>query len=163
MGRRMGFRFWAGFLTVAVLGTLSHFVYEWSGSVLAGAFCAVNESTWEHMKLLFFPTLLFTLTQLFWPGDRERCFPAVRAVSVTVGLAAIPTLFYTYIGVLGRMVSWVNILIFYLADAGLFLLDGWLCRWGRLRRPWQQVAGLIWLWVLALLFVWWTFRPPHIG
>ena len=29
-----------------------------------GAFCAVNESTWEHMKLLFFPALLFTMIQI---------------------------------------------------------------------------------------------------
>ena len=44
----------AGFLFTAAVGALLHFSYDWSGgTVLAAAFSAVNESTWEHMKLLF--------------------------------------------------------------------------------------------------------------
>ena len=43
----------AGFLFTAAVGALLHFTYDWSGgTVLAAAFSAVNESTWEHMKLL---------------------------------------------------------------------------------------------------------------
>ncbi len=152
----------AGFLTVAVLGTVLHFVYEWSGNFLwAGAFCAVNESTWEHMKLLFFPVLLLTAAQ-FCAGRQEELL-AARAISVTVGLALIPILFYTYTGVLGRMVSWANILIFYLADGGLFWLDRRLMGHRRLRGPALQIAGLLWLWLLAFFFVWWTFDPPRMG
>ena len=95
MGRR--WRFWplTGFLTAAVLGTLAHFAYRWSGgALLAGVFCAVNESVWEHMKLLFFPVFLFTAAQ-FCVGERDGLL-AARAVSVTAGLALIPTLYYTY-------------------------------------------------------------------
>ena len=69
MGKRLNFWPLAGFLTVSALGTLAHFAYEWSGKqLLAGAFCAVNESTWEHMKLLFFPALLFTFSLPQGPG-----------------------------------------------------------------------------------------------
>ena len=65
MRKRFDIWTWAGFFTAAVLGTLDHFAYDWSGKSLpVGAFCAVNESTWEHMKLLFFPVLLFTAVQL---------------------------------------------------------------------------------------------------
>ena len=46
----------AGFIFTAVFGTLSHFFYDWSNeNVLIGLISPVNESTWEHMKLLFFP------------------------------------------------------------------------------------------------------------
>ena len=162
MRKRFDIWTWAGFFTAAVLGTLGHFAYDWSGKSLpVGAFCAVNESTWEHMKLLFFPVLLFTAVQLClrW----ESGLLAARAVSTTAGLAAIPALFYTYSGVLGRTVDWVNILIFYAADAALFGLDSRLRRSGHFRAPWLQTAGALWLWLLAFLFVWWTFRPPHIG
>lgn len=162
MRKRFDIWTWAGFFTGAVLGTLGHFAYDWSGKSLpVGAFCAVNESTWEHMKLLFFPVLLFTAAQLClrW----ESGLLAARAVSTTAGLVAIPALFYTYSGVLGRTVDWVNILIFYVADAALFGLDSRLRRSGHFRAPWLQTAGALWLWLLAFLFVWWTFRPPHIG
>ena len=41
---------------VFALGTLLHFVYDWSWqNQIIGAFSAVNESTWEHLKLIFFP------------------------------------------------------------------------------------------------------------
>lgn len=162
MRKRFDIWTWAGFFTAAVLGTLGHFAYDWNGKSLpVGAFCAVNESTWEHMKLLFFPVLLFTAVQLClrW----ESGLLAARAVSTTAGLVAIPALFYTYSGVLGRTVDWVNILIFYVADAALFGLDSRLRRSGHFRAPWLQTAGALWLWLLAFLFVWWTFRPPHIG
>ena len=154
----------AGFLTVSLLGTLAHFAYEWSGgSLLAGAFCAVNESTWEHMKLLFFPVLLFTVFQLSASGEHDGALPAVRAVGVTAGLLLIPVLYYTYTGILGSHVMWADIAVFYLAAAAVFWLDDRLRRRVRLWKPWQQAAGLLWLWLLAFLFVWWTFQPPRIG
>lgn len=49
-----------GFLFVGILGTLFHFVYDWCGHArLIGLFVPVNESTWEHMKLLFIPMLIY--------------------------------------------------------------------------------------------------------
>ncbi len=51
-----------GFFVVGILGTLFHFVYGWSGQLwLVGLFVPVNESTWEHMKLLFIPMLIYIM------------------------------------------------------------------------------------------------------
>ena len=157
--------FWelAGFVFTGAAGTLLHFVYEWSGgSVLAAAFSAVNESTWEHMKLLFFPALVFSVVQVWALGRTYPDLLEVRAISVLAGLALIPTLFYTYTGVLGFHVMWADIAVFFLAALGMCALEFRLL--GRRRAAlWRQVAGLLLLWVLAFLFVYWTFRPPHLG
>ena len=164
MERRLFFWELGGFLFTGALGTLLHFVYEWSGgSMLAGAFSAVNESTWEHMKLLFVPVFLFSVVQVCLLGRDCPHLLWSRALSTLAGLALIPVLFYTYSGVLGRSVTWANIAVFYLADAGLFALDGWLLRRGRRGTLWQQVAGLAVLWGLMFIFVLCTFRPPHIA
>ncbi|MEG1594554.1 MAG: DUF6512 family protein, partial [Oscillibacter sp.] len=70
----------AGFLCTVAAGTLQHFVFEWSGgSSLAAAFSAVNESTWEHMKLLYFPLFLFSMVEFCFQGRNYPNFPAVRA------------------------------------------------------------------------------------
>ena len=160
MGRRLFYWELAGFLLTGALGTLLHFVYEWSGgSALAAAFSAVNESTWEHMKLLFFPLFLFSVVQVCAMGRNYPNFLAVRALSTLTGLALIPVLFYTYSGVLGHHIAWVNIAVFYLADLGAFLLDGALLRRGRLSSAWHQLLGLLALWGLAFCFVWCTFHP----
>ena len=54
-----------GFAFTGAVGTLLHFVYEWTGgNPLIAAFCAVNESTWEHMKLLAVPWLVWTVVTI---------------------------------------------------------------------------------------------------
>ena len=58
---------------------------------------------------------------------------------------------------------WADVAIFYLSAAVTFWLDSLLRRQRRLWGMGRQVAGLVWLWVLAFLFVWWTFSPPHIA
>ena len=55
-----------GFAVTSLVGTVLHFLYDWLGeSVLVAPFSGVNESTWEHMKLLFWPMLIFALFQSF--------------------------------------------------------------------------------------------------
>ena len=133
MRRRLFFWELAGFLFTGALGVLLHFLYEWSGgNTLAAAFSAVNESTWEHMKLLFFPMFVFSVFQVCIMGRNYPNFLAARAASILTGLVLIPVLFYTYTGVLGRNINWVDIAIFFLADLGAFLLDAWLLRRGKL-------------------------------
>lgn len=157
--------FWAlaGFLFTGALGSLLHFTYEWSGGLLTAAFSAVNESTWEHMKLLFVPLFLFSVVQICVMGKNYPNFLAVRAVSTLAGLVLIPVLFYTYTGVLGFHVMWADIAVFFLADLGTFALDHHLLGRERFSEPWQQLMGLLVLWALAFLFVWCTFRPPHLA
>ena len=58
------------FIFISVLGVLLHFTYEWSGdNAVVGLFSAVNESTWEHLKLLFFPFLLLTILEVLLRGN----------------------------------------------------------------------------------------------
>jgi len=49
----------------ALLGSAMHFLYELLPSVPTAVLAPVNESPWEHLKLLFYPTLLaaFYLTR----------------------------------------------------------------------------------------------------
>lgn len=153
-----------GFLITAALGTALHFTYDWSGGwEVAAAFSAVNESTWEHMKLLFFPVFVFSVVQMCLLGRNYPNFLAVRAASVLAGTALIPILFYTYTGILGYHIMWADILVFLLADLGMFALDFHLLQRGRLTAGWQQMLGLLALWGLAFLFVYFTFQPPEMA
>ena len=148
MRKRLFFWELAGFLFTSAVGSLLHFVYEWSGGSLAAAVVsAVNESTWEHMKLLFVPMFLFSVVQVCVLGKTYPNFLAVRAVSIVTGLTLIPVLYYTYTGAWGQMRDWANIAVFFLAALGAFLLDCSLLRRNRLSSPWQQVLGLVMLWV----------------
>ena len=162
MGKRLFYWELAGALFTAAMGTLLHFVYDWSGGWgAAAAFSAVNESTWEHMKLLFFPMFLFSVVQVCCLGRNYPNFLAARGVSTVTGVALIPVLFYTYTGVLGRHLLWADIAVLYLSVLGAFALDFRLLRRGRFTSLWQQILGLLALWGLAFLFVYCTFHPPE--
>lgn len=152
---------WFGFLFVGAVGTLLHFVFDWThASPLAAAFSAVNESTWEHMKLLFVPFFLFTTVQFVFFAEPLHNFFAVKAAALLAGLLTIPVLFYTLNGSFGKTPSWVNIAIFYLADALCFLTSRRLLTRGALRGGAWQAAGFALLWLLAFAFVYFTYRPP---
>ena len=47
---------------ISLIGTLLHFMYEWSGhNKVVSLFAAVNESTWEHIKIALTPSFIWTL------------------------------------------------------------------------------------------------------
>ena len=49
-----------GTIFVSVLGSLAHFFYDWTNNnAFVGLLTPINESTWEHMKLIFFQCFSF--------------------------------------------------------------------------------------------------------
>ena len=71
----------AGAIFVLIAGTLSHFVYEWSGqNFILGFFFPIDESTWEHMKLIFFPMLSYSLFMNRQLKDDHPCVTSSPAL-----------------------------------------------------------------------------------
>ena len=75
MYRRLNIFLIIGAVFTIITGTLLHFVYEWSGeSLFVGIFSPINESVWEHLKLLFFPMSVWILIGYFIFGKTENYF-----------------------------------------------------------------------------------------
>ena len=154
----------AGLLFTIAAGNLLHFVYDWSGkNDIVAAFAATNESTWEHMKLLAMPWIIWSFIEWLALRRRKSPVPAARGAGLLVGLTAIPMLFYTYQGIVGRNLPPVNIIIFQAA----VLLAFWVSwhiqdkrKWSG--KPWQWMGGLLLL-AAGVLFVLWTYRPPRLA
>ncbi len=71
MYRRLNIFLIIGAVFTIITGTLLHFVYEWSGeSLFVGIFSPINESVWEHLKLLFFPMSVWILIGYFIFGKK---------------------------------------------------------------------------------------------
>jgi hypothetical protein len=150
-----------GFAVSALLGTLLHFLYDFSGEALwAAPFSGVNESTWEHMKLLFWPMLIFTIAQAFFFRERKD-FLCIKLRGILLGLILIPALFYTYNGAIGKSPDFINIAIFFVSAAIAYLYETRLLYTERVHFC-AQKAAIAALSVLALLFVLFTFRAPHL-
>lgn len=152
----------AGFFFTAILGTLSHFFYQWSGeNPVVSLFSPINESVWEHMKLVFFPILLWFL--LMSPPMRKEypcAGPALLAGNL-IGTLLIPVLFYTYSGILGHSITFVDILIFFIAVFTAFC-TGWKFKFSD-RLCTIRTLLLVLTALAALSFFVFTFLPPDIS
>lgn len=151
-----------GFAVTSLSGTVLHFLYEWLGrAVCIAPFSAVNESTWEHMKIFFFPAFIFAILQSFFFRNRED-FWSVKLRGIIIGLLLIPVLFYTYNGAIGRSPAWVNISIFFVSAAIAYLYEARLFNTNSLRYKSSKLPFAV-LSVIALLFIVFTFATPEIS
>lgn len=110
-----------GTIFVILAGTISHFVYEWSGhNFILGLFFPVSESTWEHMKLCFFPMLLYSLYMNHKLKDDYPCVTSALLFGLLLGTVLIPVIFYTYSGILGQNYLPLDIATFILSVVWAF-------------------------------------------
>ena len=146
---------------VFALGSIFHFLYDWTNLKIIAAFSSVNESTFEHMKILFFPMLFASIFQSFYFKNEYNNFWTIKLKGTLVGVLLIPILFYTLTGAFGTLKGYQNILIFffsiliaYVYEAKLFNLV--------LPCKSREVLAKILLVILAVLFIVFTFYPPKI-
>ena len=151
-----------GFAITVLGGTLLHFLYDWlGGATLIAPFSGVNESTWEHMKLLFWPMFIFAIVQSFFFKDRKD-FWCVKLKGILLGLLLIPILFYTYNGAIAKSPDWLNIAIFFISAAVAYIFEtrqfnnkNVICK----KPKW----AILTICIIAVLFVAFTFFTPEIG
>ena len=151
-----------GILAVWVSGSLFHFVYDWTGkNTFVGLFFPTNESTWEHMKLIFFPMLLFSLFAIPKLKENHPCITSSLFSGILVGTALIPVIFYTYTGILGYNVFILDLLTFILAVIIAFSIVYKLTLSCRMQNRTTLLCAVIC--VVLICFLIFTFNPPNIG
>ena len=161
MKREIGlWQLW-GFAITSLGGTLLHFLYDWiGGAVWIAPFSGVNESTWEHMKLLFWPMFIFAIVQSFFFKGRED-FWCVKLKGTLLGLSLIPIIFYTYNGVIGKSPDWINITIFFVAAAMTYLYETRLFK--SEAKACKSKLAIAVLGIIGVLFIIFTFDTPEIN
>lgn len=162
MKRSIGLWQLMGFAVTSLGGTLLHFLYDWLGEALwIAPFSGVNESTWEHMKLIFWPMLIFATVQSFF-FDKLEYFWYVKLRGILLGITLIPIIFYTYNGVIGRSPNFINIAIFFISAAIAYIYETRLFNNNPTAFKKPTLAILL-LCAIALLFVIFTFATPEIN
>jgi len=163
MNRKNIFRWEAGGAAfIIAAGSALHFVFEWSGEWRPVAWlAAVNESTWEHFKLGFWPALLFALIEYPVLKGKAENFWAGKATCLWAMPVIIGTVFYGYKAALGRHFLWADILLFVLAAViGQYLSFRILT--ARPLSPTRKKIALAGLIILLSAFALLTYFPPRL-
>ena len=151
------------FFFIGLVGASLHFTYELSdySSNVVAYFSAVNESTWEHLKMVYFPGLLFALIEYTYVRDRVNNYLVAKTASLFVMPLVIVVGWYIYAPAVGRSIFTVDLALFYVA-----VFIGQYVSYKILTHPPLQVkfntyaTGLFI--VMFLAFSIFSFYPPHI-
>lgn len=150
-----------GIIFVSIVGTVLHFAYQWSGNnVLVGLFTPVNESIWEHTKLLFFPMLLYSRYVNKKVNAQYPCISSAMISGALSGVLLIIVLFYTYSGIVGFHTPLVDISIFYISVITSFYIvykTAVKCT----ENSYSTILKILQL-ALICFYIIFTFSPPDI-
>lgn len=149
-----------------IIASPLHFLFDWSGkSVVAGLFTPVNESPWEHLKLTFWPIIVWWIIGYSLLGKQNKwsfsSFIVTCAVAEVICTIFIISFFYTYTGALGIESLILDIISLLL---GLFfgiILAKHVYIYKNPGRASAFIAALI-LIIMAAAFIYFTFVPPHL-
>ena len=150
-----------GTVFIVLIGSLLHFTFELSGNnPVIGAFSAVNESVWEHLKLSYWPALIYAIIEYRYLKKTTRSFFLAKAVGIYLLPLIIVSFFYFY-----RTFTEENLFL----DISIFVVAvaiGQLASYKLLNRKetpeiYDKIS-VIAIILLAILFVLFTFYPPQI-
>jgi len=151
-----------GFVFTIALGVLLHFLFDMTNqNVIVALFAAVNESIWEHMKLLFYPMFLFAIIESRFLEKEYEQFWCVKLKGILLGLLLIPVFYYTYTSALGISEDWINIAIFVVTAGTVYLEEAKLLKSDK-RCCLRAETAFVCLCVISILFTVWTFATPKI-
>ena len=150
-----------GFVFISILGSLLHFTFDFLGGWPPVAlFAAANESVWEHLKLVFWPSLIYAIIEWrVFRGDIKGFWTAK-----TLGILSMPAIivlgFYGYTTIAGRNMLWADISLFI---AAVFIGQMISVRLMR-RRSFPPAIKILTIALIASMIVAFslmTFFPPH--
>ena len=151
------------FIFIGLVGAALHFTFEFSNfeNMVVAFFSAVNESTWEHLKMVFWPGVWFALIEYTYVRDRANNYLIAKAASLFIMPLVITVGWYLYTPFTQKSIYKVDLFLFYLA-----VLLGQVVSYKLLTRaPLSRkannfaVGSLI---VMLVAFSTFTFYPPHI-
>lgn len=150
----------ASAIFVCIVGTLLHFTYKFFGeNNFVALFSAVNESVWEHLKLLFFPMFFSTIIGYFYIQKNAPNFLCSKTLEIITSMLFIIIFFYTYTGIIGKSIVFIDIASFFIAVilaeylAYKLMVSNFKC---------NNIIAIIILTIILICFVVFTYYTPRI-
>ena len=143
----------------ALAGTAIHFLYEISPNLFSALISPVNESVWEHLKLLFWPTLAAAAVLSARTTDKLRLWSGFLPVLLIMPLFLVG-IYYLFQSVGIHSLAF-DIILYYITMFLGFTLSYCLRRSGKL----EKYTGTILMFVLlyGACLILFTFAAPPIG
>ena len=153
----------SSFFFIGLVGAALHFTFELSNfsSMVVAYFSAVNESTWEHLKMAFFPGIFFALVEYTYVRDVARNYLIAKTASVFIMPLIITLGWYAYTPFTGRSIYRIDLILFYIAVLVGHIVSYKILTTRQLPKSVNRIAQLSMV-LLFAAFSTFTFLPPRI-
>lgn len=127
---------------------------------MVSIFSSVNESVWEHLKLLYFPMAITIFIGYFYIGKDAKSIICSKTIGIITSLIFTVTFFYTYTGIIGKNIPIIDIASFFISTilgefvSYLLMINNFKC---------NKILSIIILIILFISFVVFTFYPLKIA
>ncbi len=146
-----------------VTGSLFHFLYNLSDqNILIGLIAPVNESIWEHTKMITIPYIIIFMTYYFINKNNidinKWLFSLL--ISIIIGIILVPVLYYFYTESFGIDLVIIDILILLLTNILTVILFHRIYNNIKDTPPWY--VSLLFLINIVFIYLIFTFNPPKL-
>lgn len=148
-----------GVFVIFILSFLSHFIYEWFPNALFSLIFPVNESIWEHMKLLVTPVLIFSLIEYIIYKKKDinfNNFILSYSISMFFGIIIYLILYLPIHYIFGHSSIFAIILLF-IVFIIIEIISYYIMRYKEFR--YSNILGLGIILVMYVIFGYLTYYP----
>jgi hypothetical protein len=149
-----------GLVVLILLGLIFHELYKSTEITLLGVISPINESKWEHWKMVFFPMLIVSIFEYHFIKD----YVANYIFALALGIIVFELITFGLIELYGLFLGHSNLLVHVLT----FVLGGvvgqtirYIVMTQTAQSRFLLVIGLIILTAHLLTFSIFTFNPPR--
>lgn len=145
---------------IFLLASIIHNLYDITGLEFVKPFAPVNESVWEHMKMIFYAGFVWSIIEYFIGFRNNTNFIAAKSLSIILMTILVPMFFYTYTAFTGTHILWVDLLITFIsALIGQIYACKIMCSNKDLSK-FNIIFILIFL-AFVFMFAYFTYNPPE--
>lgn len=151
----------SGIVVIFLSGSVFHFLFAWLGEwPPAALISAVNESVWEHLKLAFWPGLIYGLIESPFLRAKTKNFWVAKTCGLFTMPVIIVSVFYGYTALTGSHILWLDIALFALAViAGQMISFVLMLR--QPFRPKTRIVASVTLVLMIVVFSLFSYFPPR--
>ncbi len=146
---------------IIILGSLMHSMFIWLNYWLPSAiFLPVNESVWEHLKLGFWPLLIFSIIEYKFINHKSNNFLVAKTIAAYIIPLVIVIIFYAYTAILGEHLLIMDILSFIIAVIIGQLVSYKLLTKSEFPKGLKIFASILFAFLGFLFIIFTFFQPP---
>ena len=146
-----------------ILAIIFHFIYGWIPNSFISIIAPVNESIWEHMKLIVTPSLIFSIFEYFIYKKKDIAFNNFilsYAISSILGIIVYLLLYIPLNDIFGHK-AYIAISLLFLILIFVQIVSYYIMNKENIKH--SSDIGILLIIIIYLIFGYLTYHPPKIN